>query len=91
MNAIASGLVLGFLLSTIYGATFHLIIGGPPRKLLLYVLASWVGFAVGHFIGDLLGIELLKLGVIHLLAASVGSWLALILSWFLGGRAAGRA
>ena len=87
MNSIASGIVLGFLLSTIYGAIFHLIIGGPPRKLLLYVLASWVGFAVGHFLGDLLGIEWLKLGVIHLLAASVGSWLALILSWFLSDRA----
>ncbi len=88
MNSIASGLVLGFLLSTIYGATFHLFVGGPPRKLLLYSLASWVGFAAGHFIGDLLGFELLKLGAIHLLAASIGSWLALILSWFLTDRAA---
>lgn len=88
MNTIASGLVLGFLLSTIYGAVFHLIIGGPPRKLLLYVAVSWVGFAVGHFVGDLLGIEILKLGAIHLLAASVGSWLALILSWFLSARTA---
>ncbi|MGD2077012.1 MAG: hypothetical protein PVH18_01415 [Chloroflexota bacterium] len=82
MNTIASGLVLGFLLSTIYGALFHLIVGGRPRKLLLYVIASWVGFALGHFLGDLLGFELLKLGAIHLLAASIGSWLALITSWF---------
>ncbi len=82
MNTIASGLVLGFLLSTIYGAVFHLIMGGPPRKLLLYVVASWIGFAVGHIVGDLLGAELLKLGAIHLLAASIGSWVALILSWF---------
>jgi hypothetical protein len=86
MNTIATGLVLGFLLSTIYGAVFHLLLGGPPRKLLLYVVASWVGFAAGHFIGDLLGIEALKLGAIHLLAASVGSWIALILSWILSGR-----
>lgn len=82
MNTIASGLVLGFLLSTIYGALFHLIVGGRPRKLLLYVVASWVGFAFGHFLGDLLGFELLKLGAIHLLAASIGSWLALTISWF---------
>lgn len=88
MNTIASGLVLGFLLSTIYGAVFHLIIGGPPRKLLVYVAASWIGFMVGHFLGDLLGIEALKLGAIHLLAASIGSWLALILTWFLGDRSA---
>lgn len=86
MNTIASGLVLGFLLSTIYGALFHLLIGGPPRKLFLYIAASWIGFAAGHFIGDLLGIEALKLGAIHLLAASIGSWLALILTWFLGTR-----
>ena len=86
MNTIASGLVLGFLLSTIYGAVFHLLLGGPPRKLLLYVLTSWIGFALGHFVADLLGIETLKLGAIHLLAASIGSWLALILSWFLSTR-----
>lgn len=86
MNSIAAGLVLGFLLSTIYGAVFHLIIGGPPRRLLLYVVASWIGFAAGHFLGDLFGIETFKLGAIHLLAASIGSWIALILSWFLGAR-----
>ena len=86
MNTIAAGLVLGFLLATIYGAAFHLLMGGPPRKLLLYVIASWIGFAVGHFIGDLLAFEVLKLGTIHLLAASLGSWLALILSWFLSTR-----
>jgi hypothetical protein len=86
MNTIASGLVLGFLLSTVYAAVFHLLIGGPPRKLLLYVLSSWAGFTLGHFVGDLLGFETLKLGAIHLLAASIGSWLALILSWFLSTR-----
>ena len=86
MNAIASGLVLGFLLSTIYGAVFHLILGGPPRNHLLYVVASWLGFTAGHFVGDLRGIEILKLGAIHLLAASIGSWLVLIISWLLSGR-----
>jgi len=89
MNTIASGLVLGFLLATIYGALFHLILGGPPRKLLLYVVVSWIGFMAGHFIGDLLGIEALKLGTIHLLAASIGAWLALILTRFLSDRNAG--
>jgi uncharacterized membrane protein len=89
MNTIASGLVLGFLLSTIYGAIFHLILGGPPRKLLLYVVVSWAGFAAGHFVGDLLGFEVLKLGAVHLLAASIGSWAGISLSWFLTDRAPG--
>lgn len=81
MSGLASGLVLGFFLSTAYGAGFHLIIGGPARQILFDVLAAWVGFIVGHLVGDLLDINLLKLGAVHLLSASVGAWVAL-----LGGR-----
>lgn len=83
MNGTAAGFVLGFLLATAYGAGFHLIIGGPAKRIIIYILASWLGFAVGHFIGDLLNIEFLKLGALHLLAASIGSWIALIVSWWL--------
>jgi fucose permease len=77
---------LGFLLATAYGAAFHFIIGGRPRKLLLYVSASWIGFIIGHFIGDFLGTNMLSLGAIHLLSASIGSWLAIISSWILSER-----
>ena len=83
MNGTAAGFVLGFLLATAYGAGFHLIMGGPGKRIIIYILASWLGFAVGHFVGDLLNIEFLKLGALHLLTASVGSWVALILSWWL--------
>lgn len=83
MVGVASALVLGFLLATAYGAGFHLLLGGPARRLLLYVLAAWLGFFLGHFLGDLLNIELLKLGVLHLFTASLGAWLALLTSWWL--------
>ena len=83
MNGTAAGFVLGFLLATAYGAGFHLLIGGPGKHIIIYILASWLGFAVGHFVGDLLNIEFLKLGALHLLTASIGSWAALILSWWL--------
>jgi hypothetical protein len=86
MSTTASGLVLGFLLATIYGAGFHLIMGGRPRKIILYLIASWVGFAFGHFVGDFFGIGFLKLGAVHLLTASLGSWFALLVSWILSGR-----
>lgn len=88
MSTIASGLILGFLLATAYGAGFHFIIGGRPRKLLLYLSAAWLGFLIGHFIGDLLGTDLLSLGAVNLISASIGSWLALISSWFLSEREA---
>lgn len=83
MSGTASGLVLGFLLATAYGAGFHFILGGPARRILLYVLAAWVGFTLGHFIGDLINLELLKLGAVHLFSASLGAWIALIASWWL--------
>ena len=83
MTVTAAGIVLGFLLSTAYGAGFHFLVGGPPRKILVYLVASWAGFASGHFVGDLMGIELFKLGAVHLFTASLGSWIALMISWFL--------
>lgn len=83
MSGIAAPFILAFLLATAYGAGFHVILGGPARRILLYVLAAWLGFGLGHFLGDLLNIELFKLGVLHLFTASLGSWIALIASWWL--------
>lgn len=83
MSGAASALVLGFLLATAYGTGFHVLLGGPARRILLYVLAAWIGFVLGHFLGDLLNIELLKLGVLHLFSATLGAWIALIAGWWL--------
>jgi hypothetical protein len=83
MSGTASGLVLGFLLATAYGAGFHLILGGPARRIPLYVVSAWIGFVVGHFLGDFLNIAILKLGAVHLFSASAGAWIALISSWLL--------
>lgn len=83
MSGIASGLILGFLLATSYGAGFHFLMGGPARRIILYLFAAWVGFMIGHIAGDLLQITLLKLGALHLFSASLGAWIALIASWWL--------
>ena len=82
MSQTASALVLGFLLATAYGSGFHLLMGGPARRILLYVLTAWLGFAIGHLLGDILNIEVLKLGALHLFTASFGSWMGLIGSWW---------
>ena len=86
MNGTASALVLGFLLATAYGAGFHVLLGGPSRRIIPYLIAAWSGFALGHILGDLLNIDLFKLGALHLFTASVGAWIALILSWWLAGQ-----
>lgn len=87
MAGSASSLVLALLLATAYAALFHFLIGGPTRRLLIYIMASWLGFAVGHFLGQFLSIDWLKLGPLYLLSASLGSWIFLFASWWLAGRA----
>lgn len=82
----ASGLVLGFLLASIYGGVFHLIFGGPIRRILVYLFAAWLGFFIGQFIGDFFNFEILKLGKIHLVSASIGAWAALLAAWWLVGQ-----
>ncbi len=85
MTGLASSLVLGFLLSTAYGAAFHLVMGGPATRLLVYLPAAWLGFILGHFAGNVLQIDLFNLGALHLFSASLGSWVVLIFSWWLAG------
>ncbi|MFO7662964.1 MAG: hypothetical protein R6X18_10275 [Chloroflexota bacterium] len=82
----AAGLVLGFLLASTYGALFHLVFGGPIKRILLYMAAAWVGFIVGQLVGDFMDFEILKLGKIHLVSASLGAWLALLGAWWVAGQ-----
>lgn len=71
-------MVFAFILATIFGAIFHLIIGGDIRRLALYLMASWLGFALGHIIGVLAGLDLLRVGTLRLFSASLGSVIALV-------------
>lgn len=85
MSGAAAAIILGFLLSTTFAAAFHLLFGGPPGRMLLYIIASCVGFAAGHFIGRGVGIELYTLGALYLLPATLGALIALFISRWLWG------
>lgn len=77
-------ITLGFILATLYGTIFHLIVGGDARRLAVYLISSWAGFAVGQLLGRVLGFELLNIGTLHLLAATATAWLALFgAMWFM--------
>lgn len=83
---ISPAFVFGFLLATFYGALAHLILGGRGRRLILFLLASWLGFALGEGLGDVLGITALSIGPTDVLAASLGSLIALLAVSILTGR-----
>jgi len=74
--------IFSFILATLYGAVFHLVSGAraPPGPVLL---AAWLGFALGHLVGDLVDLTLLDIGPLHVLPATVGAWLALVVARLL--------
>jgi uncharacterized membrane protein YeaQ/YmgE (transglycosylase-associated protein family) len=65
--------ILGIIISSLYGAVYHLIRGGSLGRLLLYLIFSWTGFWVGQFLATRLEISFINVGPLHLAAATIGS------------------
>lgn len=76
-------LTFAFILATLIGALFHLIVGGDARRLALFLLSGWLGFAVGHVVGVALEINLFNIGTLRALPAGVGSLIALVVALLL--------
>ena len=76
-------LFLGLILSTLYGALFHLWRGGNAGRLLLYLILSWIGFWLGQIIGDLLNITFDNFGQLHIVLATLGSLIFLAIGYWL--------
>jgi hypothetical protein len=73
----------GFILATLYGALFHFVLGGNARQLALFLLAGWLGFALGHIFGVIFGVNILDIGPLHVFSATLGALLALLAARFL--------
>ena len=76
-------LLFAVLVALLYGALYHLVRGGGFWRLLLYLVLSLVGFALGHLIGLWRGWVWIPLGAVNLGPASVGSLLILLLGDWL--------
>ncbi len=78
--------VLGFLVSSLMGAGFHLWRGGNLGRLILYLILAWVGFWGGHIIAAWMGWSFGSVGPLHLgpavmggvITLGVGYWLSLV-------------
>lgn len=44
-------LLFSTLLATLYATFCHVIVGGGLQRLVMLVIASWIGFGVGQVIG----------------------------------------
>ena len=76
-------LILGLILSTLYGALFHLWRGGNSGRLLLYIILAWIGFWVGQFIGNMLNLSFDTLGQLHIVASTLCSLILLFVGYWL--------
>lgn len=65
--------VFAFVVATLYGSVFHFIFGGNPRRLAIFLLAAWIGFALGHAAGNSFEFNLLPIGELKIIPASAGA------------------
>ena len=78
--------ILGIIISSLYGAVYHLLRGGSLGRLFLYLIFSWTGFWVGQFLATRLEMTFINVGPLHLAAATIGSFTFLVIGdWFSKG------
>jgi uncharacterized membrane protein YjjP (DUF1212 family) len=73
-------LVLSAVIATLYGALFHLLWGETFRELGVSWLAGLIGFAFGQALASSFNLGDIRIGELHLLAASAVCWLFMILA-----------
>jgi H+/Cl- antiporter ClcA len=77
---------LGFLLGSVYGLLAHLFVGRAWRELPVYWLTGVAGFFVGFVAAVLFGVELVRLGTVPLVEATLGSLACLAVAAWLSRR-----
>ena len=76
-------IILGIVISSLYGVAFHLWRGGSFGRLILYVVLAWIGFWIGQLIGFSQNWTFASLGPLRLGAATVGAIIGLGFGYWL--------
>lgn len=65
--------VFAFVVATLIGAVFHFVFGGDARRMALFLLAGWIGFALGHAAGRSFDIAIYPIGELRIIPAIIGA------------------
>ncbi len=76
-------ILLGLIISTLYSAVFHLVVGGGAVHFFAYIILSAIGFWIGNFIGVYLELSFFPIGALHLGFATIGSGVFLLIGRWL--------
>ena len=72
-------LLLSIFIAASMGLVYHLWRGGGFFRLIMSIVAAWAGFAIGHFVGLVLGWRLVMVGDLHVAEGLIGALLVLML------------
>ncbi|MDQ7029732.1 MAG: hypothetical protein Q9O62_08125 [Ardenticatenia bacterium] len=73
-------LLLSLLFSGLVASIGHLIWGDHPAELAWFWFLSFAGFLAGHFVGVNADFPLPTLGELHIVPASVGSTIGVVIA-----------
>jgi len=76
-------IIIGIVISSLYGAVFHLWRGDGLGRLILYIILAWIGFWLGHLVGNALGWTFFSLGPLRLGTATIGAAITLGVGYWL--------
>jgi uncharacterized membrane protein YeaQ/YmgE (transglycosylase-associated protein family) len=76
-------LTFAFIIATLFGAVFHIIVGGDAKRLALFLLSGWIGFGLGQFAGILFEIDFFPIGELLIIPAALGAVVALLVAHIL--------
>ena len=76
-------ILFSLLLALLYGALYHLIRDGGFWRLILFLVLSVFGFALGYLVGVWRGWVWIPVGTINLGLSTAGSFLILLLGDWL--------
>jgi len=75
-------MLMALVIALVYGCAFHVLVGRSIWQWPVFCLAATIGFFVGYVGGVALGIDVLLLGSIPMLTATLGALGALGLAWY---------
>lgn len=76
-------ILLALLLGALYSTLFHLWRGNSLRDFLIYLVTGIGGFMLGQVLGSLMGFEMWLIGSLHVVEATLVSWISLFLIHWL--------
>lgn len=79
----APAVFYNLLLASFFGSLFHFWKGGTGGRLLLNLFLSWMGFALGHGLGEIWETRFLMIGPVHSGLGAAGSFILLIIGQVL--------